>query len=70
LKDLIESGCISVAKITQIYRQAAESKIIVNAHRINEGKMVETEVEKDRSQTSTSYQQKMMSQRLKKFVIW
>jgi exodeoxyribonuclease V alpha subunit len=48
LKDLIESGCISVAKITQIYRQAAESKIIVNAHRINEGKMVETEVEKDK----------------------
>lgn len=46
LKDLIDSGCISVAKITQIYRQAAESKIIVNAHRINEGKMVETETEK------------------------
>lgn len=48
LKDLIDSGCISVAKITQIYRQAAESKIIVNAHRINQGKMVETEVEKDK----------------------
>jgi len=48
LKDLIDSGCISVAKITQIYRQAAESKIIVNAHRINQGQMVELETEKDK----------------------
>jgi exodeoxyribonuclease V alpha subunit len=46
LKDLIDSGCISVSKVSIIYRQAAESKIIVNAHLINEGKMVETEVEK------------------------
>lgn len=48
LKDLIDSGCISVSRVTKIYRQAAESKIIVNAHLINEGKMVETEVEKDK----------------------
>ncbi len=48
LKDLIDSGCISVSRVTKIYRQAAESKIIVNAHKINQGEMVETELEKDK----------------------
>ena len=42
LKDLIESGCITVSRVEKIYRQAAQSKIIVNAHRINQGQMVET----------------------------
>lgn len=37
LHDLIESGCAPVSTLTQIYRQAAKSHIIVNAHRINEG---------------------------------
>jgi exodeoxyribonuclease V alpha subunit len=37
LKDLIDSGVIKVARLTQIYRQAAESLIVVNAHRINQG---------------------------------
>ena len=42
LKDLIDSGCITVSRVEKIYRQAAQSKIIVNAHRINQGQMVET----------------------------
>lgn len=42
LKDLMESGCISVSVINKIYRQDENSRIIVNAHNINEGKMVET----------------------------
>jgi hypothetical protein len=37
LKDLINSGEIPTKKLTQIYRQAAESQIITNAHKINEG---------------------------------
>ncbi len=37
LKDLIDSGVIQVARLTQIYRQAKESLIVVNAHRINQG---------------------------------
>ena len=37
LKDLIDSGVIKVARLTQIYRQAKESLIVVNAHRINQG---------------------------------
>ena len=37
LKDLIDSGAISMRKLTEIYRQAAESQIIMNAHKINSG---------------------------------
>lgn len=37
LKDLIDSGEIPTQKLTQIYRQAAESQIITNAHKINMG---------------------------------
>jgi exodeoxyribonuclease V alpha subunit len=37
LKDLMASGVIPVAHLTQIYRQARESLIVVNAHRINQG---------------------------------
>ena len=35
--DMIESGCIPVTRLTQIYRQNAESGIVINARRINEG---------------------------------
>ncbi len=37
LKDLMDSGVITVARLTEIYRQAKESLIVVNAHRINQG---------------------------------
>ena len=37
LYDLIESECIPVTRLTRIYRQAQNSSIIQNAHRINEG---------------------------------
>jgi exodeoxyribonuclease V alpha subunit len=37
LKDLMDSGVIKVVRLTQIYRQAQESLIVVNAHRINQG---------------------------------
>ncbi|MCC7531901.1 MAG: ATP-dependent RecD-like DNA helicase [Candidatus Melainabacteria bacterium] len=39
LADIISSGVIPVVRLTEIFRQAASSKIIVNAHRINQGKM-------------------------------
>ncbi len=39
LKDLISSECLPVTMLTQIFRQAAGSKIITNAHLINEGVM-------------------------------
>ena len=37
LNDMIESSIISVARLTQIFRQAQDSMIIVNAHRVNKG---------------------------------
>ncbi|RLB04631.1 MAG: ATP-dependent RecD-like DNA helicase, partial [Deltaproteobacteria bacterium] len=37
LKDLIESEKITVVELREIFRQAKESLIIVNAHRINNG---------------------------------
>lgn len=41
LRDIINSGVIPVVTLTRIFRQAMDSKIIVNAHRINEGKQPE-----------------------------
>jgi exodeoxyribonuclease V alpha subunit len=41
LADLIGSGALPVVRLTEIFRQAAESRIVVNAHRINEGRMPE-----------------------------
>ncbi len=37
LKDIIESEKITTIHLDKIFRQAAKSKIIVNAHRVNEG---------------------------------
>jgi exodeoxyribonuclease V alpha subunit len=37
LADMIASGAIPVVRLTEVFRQAAESRIIVNAHRINQG---------------------------------
>ena len=39
LSDIITSGRIPTVTLTEIFRQAATSQIIVNAHRINQGKM-------------------------------
>ncbi len=39
LADIIASGAVSVVRLTEIFRQAAESRIITNAHRINQGQM-------------------------------
>ena len=37
LRDIIDSECFTVVKLTKIFRQAKESDIIVNAHKINDG---------------------------------
>jgi exodeoxyribonuclease V alpha subunit len=39
LSDIIASGAVPVMRLTEVFRQAAESRIIVNAHRINQGLM-------------------------------
>ena len=37
LKDIINSGKVKVVKLTRIFRQAQGSRIITNAHKINQG---------------------------------
>ena len=39
LGDIISSGVVPVVRLTEIFRQASESGIIINAHRINRGEM-------------------------------
>jgi exodeoxyribonuclease V alpha subunit len=39
LADMIGSGVIPVVRLTEVFRQAAASRIIVNAHRINAGEI-------------------------------
>ena len=41
LRDMIDSECFHVVKLTRIFRQAAQSDIIVNAHKINAGEKVD-----------------------------
>ena len=39
LRDMIDSGVFPVVRLTRIFRQAQTSRIVMNAHRINEGKL-------------------------------
>src|SRR5262249_9837691 len=41
LADLIASRAVPVARLTEIFRQARESRIITNAHRVNRGEAPE-----------------------------
>jgi exodeoxyribonuclease V alpha subunit len=42
LADIIDSGAVPVVRLTEVFRQAGASRIIVNAHRINHGEMPDT----------------------------
>jgi len=37
LADVIASGAVPVVRLTEVFRQAAQSRIITSAHRINQG---------------------------------
>src|SRR4051794_10436144 len=39
LADVIASGAVPVVRLTEVFRQAAASRIVTNAHRINRGRM-------------------------------
>jgi len=41
LRQIIESGVVPVVRLSEVFRQAAHSRIIINAHRINAGLMPE-----------------------------
>ncbi|MFC2071109.1 ATP-dependent RecD-like DNA helicase [Chloroflexota bacterium] len=40
LKDIINSGLVETIRLTDIFRQAQESLIVVNAHRVNKGEFL------------------------------
>lgn len=43
LRDIIDSGTVPTIRLNEVFRQAAESRIIESAHRINRGKMPHTD---------------------------
>ena len=45
LRDLLRSDAIPTVRLTELFRQAQQSRIIVNAHRINAGQMPNTKIE-------------------------
>lgn len=47
LQDVIDSGRVSVVRLQTIFRQAEESLIVKNAHRINEGRLPESRKDGD-----------------------
>jgi exodeoxyribonuclease V alpha subunit len=49
LCDIIASGAVPVVALTEIFRQAAESRIVTGAHRINHGQLPEFPDEGDKS---------------------
>jgi exodeoxyribonuclease V alpha subunit len=40
LKDIINSGSVETVRLTEVFRQAQESLIVVNAHRVNQGQFI------------------------------
>ena len=47
LADIIDAGLVPIVRLTEVFRQAAASRIIVNAHRVNHGDMPELTVAAD-----------------------
>ena len=48
LRDIISSGAVPVVELNEIFRQAKESLIVVNAHRINSGQIPPLKPSKDK----------------------
>ena len=49
LRDVISSKAVPVIELTEIFRQAAESRIVIGAHRINQGQLPEFPEEGDKT---------------------
>jgi exodeoxyribonuclease V alpha subunit len=76
LKDLIESGHIPTVVLNKIFRQAGESDIVVNAHKINEGKPIKLDnksmdfffLERDNVDVIYKHMIQLIIEKLPKFV--
>ncbi len=62
LRDIIASGVFPVVRLTRIFRQAQTSRIIMNAHRVNEGKMPDISNGKQRTFSLWSAKARMQRQ--------
>jgi exodeoxyribonuclease V alpha subunit len=76
LKDLMESGHVATVVLSKIFRQAGESDIVVNAHRINEGKEIKLDnksmdfffLERDNVNVIYKHMIQLITEKLPKFV--
>jgi exodeoxyribonuclease V alpha subunit len=55
LSDLVKSETIETVHLDKIFRQAAKSKIILNAHRVNEGKQFLKKEDKETENTDQDF---------------
>jgi exodeoxyribonuclease V alpha subunit len=76
LKDLMESGHIPTVVLNKIFRQAGESDIVVNAHKINEGKPIKLDnksmdfffLERDNVDVIYKHMIQLITEKLPRFV--
>lgn len=61
LKDMIQSQILPTISLKQVFRQSSRSKIILNAHKINEGKMPDLEFSNDFAFESIMDQETILS---------
>jgi len=55
LRDIIDSGKVPVCRLSEVFRQAARSAIVTNAHRVNQGEMPNFPREKVQSPDRTDF---------------
>ncbi|MBI4405820.1 MAG: ATP-dependent RecD-like DNA helicase [Deltaproteobacteria bacterium] len=65
---LIDSGVIPTIRLTEVFRQAAKSKIIQNAHRVNQGLLPELENDKEKPSDFYFIESDQAEQSLRKII--
>lgn len=76
LRDMIQSEKFSVVRLTKVFRQAGESGIVVNAHKINDGEQVKLDnssndflyIERENAQTALNATIGLMMSKLPDYV--
>ncbi len=76
LRDMIQSKKFSVVRLTKVFRQAGESGIVVNAHKINDGEQVKLDnssndflyIERENAQTALNATIGLMMSKLPDYV--
>ena len=69
LKDIIESEIFTVVRLTKIFRQAARSNIVMNAHKINEGQPLDLQNKKTDFFIMRRYESQGILEMIKKLIV-